>query len=71
MGICHDSNEALDLVKIHQEIMDMKKAVPSWSASTALLNSTAVIRACVLLPIVFKLILNSLKKVGVKLLTLP
>ena len=71
MGICHDSNEALDLAKIHEEIMDIQKAIPSRSAFTALLNSIAVIRACVLLPIVFKLILNSLKKVGVKLHTLP
>lgn len=62
-GICHNSNEALNLARIHQEIMDMKKAVPSWSAFTSLLNSIAVIRAYVLLPIVFKLILNSLQKV--------
>ena len=100
-GIWHDSNESLDLTKLHQEILELKKAkldlnaakadedilekfkkaVPSWSAFISFLSGIAVAGVCVLwgmicLPIVFKMIRNSLWKVGlephgIKLLTLP
>lgn len=84
-GIWHDSNESLDLAKLHQDILELKKAkldldaakaaegtlekfkkaVPSRSALTSLLTSTAVAGARVLLdriclPVVFKLMMNSL-----------
>ena len=56
----------MDAAKAAEGILEkFKKAVASWSALTSLLSSTAVAGACVLLdiiylPVVFKLIINSL-----------
>ncbi|XP_059126128.1 endogenous retrovirus group K member 113 Env polyprotein-like [Peromyscus eremicus] len=91
-GIWHDSNESLDLAKLHQEILEMRKAkldfdaaktaedileqfkgaIPSWSSFTLLLSSVVAIGACVLvgivcLPMILKLILNSLWRLGSEL----
>lgn len=91
-GIWHDSNESLDLAKLYQEIIEMKRAkldfdaaktaedileqfirvIPSWSSFTSHLSSVVAIGTCVLvgiicLPMILKLILNSLWRLGLEL----